>query len=232
MTIIRVQHDDSADATATVQSAIDTAAPGDTVLIDGTYNIDAERSVNMTSDITLEMTQRSALQPIPTGHGTYAVVNVVGCENVTIRGGTIRGERYQHTGQQGEFGHAIQVIRKRVQEEPKVWKECKNICIEDVAVTQCWGDGICVEGAINVTINRVRSHDNRRQGLSVIQVDTLKVMNSVFEKINGTMPAAGIDLEAEPGKWIQNVLIEHNRFLRTDGSNIAIGDPNGTYRNI
>ena len=86
-----------------------------------------------------------------------------------------------------------------------------------------WGDGFYVQSAKNVTFCSVVADHNRRQGLSVIEVDRLEVMNSVFSNTQGTRPSAGIDLEPDDVKQqISNVRIHNSKFLNNKGPGILV----------
>jgi hypothetical protein len=64
---------------------------------------------------------------------------------------------------------------------------------------------------------------NRRQGLSVIQVDGLLVLNSVFKNTHGTRPSAGIDFEPDRVEQkITNVRIVGSKFIDNAGPGILV----------
>jgi len=209
------------DHTQDVQNLIDRAEQGGTVVIPGRYNINAEVGVRLKSGITLQID--GTLAAIPNALTHYDIIKVSGCSNVKITGhGVIQGERDQHTGQGGEWGMGIRIDGGS-----------SNVTVEGVTITKCWGDGVYVDGASNVSIEGIVSDGNRRQGASIIDVNGLKIRNSIFQNIGGTAPGDGIDLECDrPEQTIANVLIEFNTFRNTQGSSIGIGSPNGTYRRI
>ena len=99
----------------------------------------------------------------------------------------------------------------------------KNITVSGVTSKEMWGDGFYVESAQGVTFCSVVADHNRRQGLSVIEVDRLEVMNSVFSNTQGTRPSAGIDLEPDDVKQqISNVRIHNSKFLNNKGPGILV----------
>lgn len=99
---------------------------------------------------------------------------------------------------------------------------CKRILVEGVRVESTGGDGFYVGsgGATrwceDVTIRNCVSHDNHRQGLSVISAVNLVVENCVFSGTSGTPPEAGIDLECDSADErfvncvIRNCVFENN----------------------
>ncbi|MCC6488607.1 MAG: right-handed parallel beta-helix repeat-containing protein [Candidatus Hydrogenedentes bacterium] len=99
---------------------------------------------------------------------------------------------------------------------------CKRVLVEGVRVESTGGDGFYVGsgGATrwceDVTIRNCVSHDNHRQGLSVISAVNLLVENCVFSGTSGTPPEAGIDLECDSADErfvncvIRNCVFENN----------------------
>ena len=78
---------------------------------------------------------------------------------------------------------------------------CRNVRIENLAVCDSGGDGICLgtsftNGAnTDFTIRNVTLTRNNRQGISVISADRLLIERCVMEDTCGTLPMAGIDFE-------------------------------------
>lgn len=215
------------DDTEHLQALINACEEHGEVSLTGTLYVNAEKGLNLKSRMTLRLD--GTLNVLPTASGAYAVLKLYDVEDVTITGeGTIKGDRYAHLGQGGEFGHAIEIIRG------------KNIVISGLTLRDCWGDGIAIDQGKpelginqNITIEGVKSINNRRQGLSVMGVNTLVVRYCIFADIGGTAPGDGIDLETDtPYKTIENVIIAQNQFKNTKGSNVAIGFEVGSYRNI
>ena len=60
-------------------------------------------------------------------------------------------------------------------------------------VAYAGGDGVEVDGVTNITIDRVTSDHNYRQGMSIAGdgTDGLLVIDSLFALTNGTAPMAG-----------------------------------------
>lgn len=101
----------------------------------------------------------------------------------------------------------------------------RNILIEDLSLIESGGDGIYVGAGYqgpckDITLRKITSDGNNRQGISVISADGLLIENSVFRNTGGTMPMAGIDFEPNSPKEVlkrivlRNCLFENNR---TDG---------------
>lgn len=77
-------------------------------------------------------------------------------------------------------------------------------------------DGNTVDYSSNVLVKDVISQNNRRQGLSVVSVDGLVVVDSEFRNTAGRNPQAGIDIEPNvtsmrmSGIEIRNVIVDNN----------------------
>jgi parallel beta-helix repeat protein len=205
---------DATNDTAAIQSAIDQVAiSGGTVYVpDGTFMIDAIKRIMMKSNVTLKMSSGTVLKAIANNRQIYDVIRVENVSNVNIIGGTVQGDRYTHTGTGGEWGHGIEV-----------WG-AKNVVIEGVTTKEAWGDGIYVSArAANITICSVISDNNRRQGLTITDVNGALVKNSVFKNTNGTIPYAGIDIEPNESESVKNVKIINNQMSNNKGPGIQFG---------
>src|SRR3546814_5224551 len=67
-------------------------------------------------------------------------------------------------------------------------------------ISFCWGDGIYiakkgVNNARNIVIEDAHCDRNRRNGISIISVDGLKLIRPRISNSDGTRPMAGIDIE-------------------------------------
>jgi hypothetical protein len=208
--------DGHADDTAALQAAFDkVAGTGGTVLVpDGVYMVDAasETRLKIRNDTTLKLSPGATIKAIPNGAPNYALLTIAGSSNVTVTGGTLEGDRAQHTGKTGEWGMGLSII-----------DGAKNVTVIGVTSKEMWGDGFYLDGARGVTFCSVVADHNRRQSLSVIEVDLLEVTSSVFSNTQGTRPSAGIDLEPDDVKQqISNVRIHSSKFLNNKGAGILV----------
>lgn len=204
--------DGSTDDTAAIQRAVTQAASSKgTVLIpDGTYMIDALTSVNVASNVTLKLSSGATLKAFPNSSENYSVLQISGSD-VTIVGGTIAGERAQHSGSTGEWGMGINV------------DGASGTVIDSVTIKDMWGDGIYLANqASNTTICSVVADNNRRQGMSIVGADGVVVKSSTFKNTNGTEPKSGIDIEPNSGTSVSNVDIENSTFTDNAGAGINI----------
>jgi len=214
--------DGRTDDTAAIQSAIDkVAGTGGTVFVpDGRYMVDAVAGKHLTlkSDMTFKLSTGATLKAIPNSADNSAILTIERVSNVTVVGGTLEGEREEHLSKSGEWGMGIRIDRG-----------AKHITVSGVTAKKMWGDGFFVHGVKDVSFCSVIADRNRRQGLSVIEVDGLLVTNSVFSNTHGTRPSAGIDLEPDDAQQqINNVRIENSKFLNNVGAGIMISGKKGT----
>ena len=204
------------DDTAAIQAAIDAigGTKGTVLVPKGTYMVDttSKARLKLKDDMTLKLADGATLKAIPNDSEKYAVLTIFGVANVWVIGGTLEGERDQHKGKSGQWGFGI-----------RIGKGAKHITIGGVTSKKMWGDGFYVQGAEDVRFCGVTADANRRQGLSVIQVDGLLVLNSVFKNTHGTRPSAGIDFEPDDAsQQITNVRIVNSKFLDNAGAGILV----------
>lgn len=141
---------------------------------------------------------------LPTDMKWYNMVLLDKVDNVTIEGGTFRGDADTHTGTEGEWGHGIRC------------GGATNVTLKNFTSTMQWGDGIdLIEGfdatgeatinCRNVKISGVKCLHNRRQGLSIEAAEDVEVADSEFAWTGEplfTAPGAGIDVEP----WCGNTM--------------------------
>ncbi|MDD5322269.1 MAG: right-handed parallel beta-helix repeat-containing protein [Methylococcales bacterium] len=220
---------DSTNDTAAIQAAVNqVGGTGGTVFVPaGTYMIDALTSVKLKSNMTFKMDSGAVLKAIPNASSTYAILKIISATNVNVVGGMLQGERHQHLAA-GNF------VSNNLQWGMGIWiAASSNVYIEGVTATQCWGDGFYQGGSpsqsSNINFYSVVADDNRRQGLSIENVNGLVVRDSVFKNTNGQWPMAGIDIEPyAAGQVVTNVKILNNninhnyRGITHDGSGTNI----------
>ena len=208
------------DDTAAIQKAINFVAGkgGGTVYIpNGTYLIDTISTIKMRSNITVKMEDDTVLEAIPSDQGSYHVFFIRGVENVQVIGGTLIGDRDEHIGDEGEWGMGIGILG------------AKNITIEKVNIKDFWGDGVYI-GAYNkkssedIMLYNIVADNNRRQGITIVEGNGIKIINSVFKNTNGTDPAAGIDIEPNNDELVTNVDILSSKFLHNESYGIVISE--------
>ncbi|WP_372780325.1 right-handed parallel beta-helix repeat-containing protein [Priestia aryabhattai] len=190
---VKSNNNPSMDDTKNIQNAINliNEKGGGTVKFSkGTYYIDALQSLHLRSNVTLDFDKGVILKALPNSSSSYEIIRINNVTDVTLNGHVnIIGDRKEHQGNTGEWGMGISI------------KGSNNITINDVRISDCWGDGIYIGSSdsnqtnTNISINNPVLDNNRRQGISVISAINLKIVKPYITNTNGTKPASGIDLE-------------------------------------
>lgn len=183
------------------------------------------------SNIKILMHPETVLNVKPNGSYGYSCFHLETVENVTISGGKIRGDRYEHdfTGHGDlkekdthEWGFGINI------------QGSKNIIIENVDITGLTGDCIfiCAKGLLNVpwtdytpsqniTIRNCILDGSRRNNISVTAGEGVLIQRNVITNAginDGCKPGFGIDIEGygegdidfeEP----KNIIVSKNTFI-------------------
>lgn len=133
---------------------------------------------------------------------TYQILRVHNVDNVEIYNPTIIGDRLNHIGEKGEWGHGISILGS------------KNVKIFNYKVEKCWGDGVYIgKSKDSGSSDKIYLYNgildyNRRNGISItsaknIIIDTLLSSNSY-----GTFPMYGLVIEPNNNEdFIENILI-------------------------
>lgn len=133
----------------------------------------------------------------PNDFKNYSIIHAKG-ENINISGnGSIIGDRYSHTGTEGEWGMGVKFYG------------ALNSSVTHITIRGCWGDCIYISGnSHNVLVEGCVLKDSRRQGISITKADDVTIRNCKISDISGTFPQYAIDIEPNKGDTIDNVLIE------------------------
>ena len=216
--------DGIADDTAAIQKAVDAAYAkgGGTVYVpDGTYMINALTSVYLKSNIKLKLSSGATLKAKTNSSSSYSIIRVNDANNVSIEGGTIKGDLPSHTGTSGEHGRGITITG------------CNNVSISDIAVKDCWGDGIYIGSSTAqkycryVLIEDFVLETNRRHGIAVISGKNITIRNGVESNTTnkrGSSVQCGIDLEPNyTSEYMQDIIIENMKTADNNYYGIMFG---------
>lgn len=109
-------------------------------------------------------------------------------------------------------------------------RKCRDITVKGITFQESGGDGIYIAGgdsergsySENITIEDIKSINNKRQGMSIISAQNVWVRNSWFTETRGTLPEAGVDLEPNhPEERLVNINFENCQFTNNDHAGIA-----------
>ncbi len=207
----------SANDTAAIQAAINqVAGTGGTVLIpDGTYMINAAPTgLFPKSNMTIKMTSAAILKAMPTSSGKYSILRIENVSNVNVIGGKLQGERTQHQGTTGEWGHGALVLG------------ATNVVIQGVTAVNMWGDGFLIGNVSkNTKVCSVVADNNRRQGISIVSANGAVVKDSIFKNSNGVLPQSGVQIEPNANDVVSNVQILNSQALNNKGWGIKLTAP-------
>jgi hypothetical protein len=220
------------DDTAAINSAF--AAAHNVYFPDGTYMVNATApgqtdptggGVIPQSNSNTVFSANAILKALPNSTGQYNVLRLHNLTNVRISGGIIDGNKANCTGAGGtQYGFGIMVAG------------CVNVWIDHLITQNCWGDGVYLRQnsalstrSQNIYLNNVTSNLNRRQGMSLVDVNGIIVESSVFSNTSGSAPQAGIDIEpGGSGNAVNNVQIESCQFLSNTGRGFVLQANTGT----
>ncbi len=134
-------------------------------------------------------------------------------ENIILRGkGQIAGDKFTHTGSEGEWGMGIRI------------SNAKNVRVSDLAIKNCWGDCIYINKmSRNITIEGCRLDNGRRQGISVVCADNVTIRKCKITNVSGTNPQYGIDIEPNSKDYVDHVKIENVTIANCIGGITTLG---------
>jgi len=219
------------DSTSVIQACIDNEPAGGFVKLPaGTYLVNALNGLKLKSNVDFCLGKDTVLRAIPNNSTHYAIVKAWGVQNVLFDGGTVEGERDQHTisdaGHPGEWGMGIDI------------RESSMVRISNVTIRNAWGDGIYIGRTLgvngtnkNIVIENVVCDNNRRQGISLITGENVLIENSILENTHGTPPQFGIDLQPDDTslEMLKNIVIRNLTTINNTGGGILRYNPPDNY---
>lgn len=161
----------------------------------------------------------------------HFILHLVRCENTTVTGGAIYGDRLRYKGSMHvEQGYGIRMI------------DCKDLTVRNVEIAYLRGDGIMMftgiknpdgtrEKCENITVDNCHVHDCLRNGITLSSVDGCVISNTVIHGIRGTAPEAAVDIEAEfSGTVNKNATIENCEFYDNGSLSVGVTGPSESIR--
>ncbi len=179
--------------------------------------------IRLRSDTRLLLGAGTVLRAATNSAKVYQVILGVGVSRVVIHGGTIAGDRNEHTGKEGEWGAGIYLAAS------------SDVLIEDVTSRDCWGDGLTVAAneperstfvglSRRVTVRRSTFDHNRRNGISVVGVD--HILHRVVHHLQhgGHAPAGRHRLRDEHPSYPQHrILGSSTSFMHDNVASMWFG---------
>lgn len=213
------------DDTSAIQTALDQNK--NVYIPDGTYRINVDQSLEPKAKQTIKLSENAVLEAMPTTTEKNAVISINGTNQIMITGGKIVGERNNHKGSTGEWGMGIRIING-----------ASKIKINDMIISDCWGDGIYLGGfadenaVYSIKINNVICDNNRRQGLSITNAKDVTISNCIFSNTNGTAPQSGIDIEPNDDQVVEDIKIINPECQGNSGAGILLRGSRGIIRQV
>ncbi|HFI9396568.1 TPA: phage tail protein [Vibrio parahaemolyticus] len=178
------------------------------------------------STSTLKMPDNSSIEfsggsirALPTNLPSFKIIDMQDAISVTLKNGSVTGERYEHLGESGEHGHNIDVSRSI------------DCTLENMKSNDAWGDGLYLGGSKdgqssgwvqNLKTENCEFNNNRRNDVSVVSAKGWTSINDTFKKANGTPPEFGIDFEPNyPFEFLQDIQLINPKF--SENENSAVG---------
>lgn len=225
--------DDDTDDTDAINAAIQALGKGsyagmDTVYIpSGRYMINGheKRGVKPLSNTNIVMDASTVLKAIPNSSDGYEIIQIKRVDNVSVTGGQIIGERHEHNGTVGEYGHGIGIYASA------------NVTISSVTARDCYGDGIYLGIAMaadrpcsDIYIRGCQISDNRRNNISIVQADNVTIDRCKLVNAYGKLPQCGICIEPNEVDGIykpNNALAIRNTSVTQNRARVATYDHYG-----
>lgn len=174
--------------------------------------------VHSNSNINLNY---STIKIITNNRQNYHGFTIKNVENVVLKNGYIIGDSSTHLGSTGEWGYGIAIMGS------------KNITLESLNITKCWGDGINLNNSTgtsgsdnyNIFINNCVCDDNRRQGMSIESIKGIVVTNSKFINTgftSYTAPSSGVDIEPASANICEDIKFDNCTFSNNRRSGLIV----------
>lgn len=187
-------------------------------IIDNEKIDDYQKGIILQSNINIDL-NGSIIKIVANDKTNYGVLSVFNVKNVSIFNGTIIGERNEHTyvgNTTHEWGMGVDI------------RGSENIDVYNLEIYNTTGDAIYVNdlediSSKNINISNCNLYECRRQGISIIAGENIKIYNNEIHNINGTIPQSGIDLEKNKEEQIINdIFIYENKFYSQASPNCIL----------
>lgn len=185
---------------------------GVVVFPNGDYLVEAtnEQKKCMVIGDDTEVIIYGCISLLPNDLNSYNVLNLNGSDIVVRGTGSISGDKFEHQGNKGEWGHGVQISGNG------------KVSIQDVTIKNCWGDCIYVRNSnADVLINGCTLDNGRRQGISITAASSVLISNTTIMNVSGISPQYAIDVEPNANDTIKKVEIRNVQIKDCVGGIIA-----------
>lgn len=186
---------------------------GTLVISEGSYILRVRKEGDACLKIgdNTELVINGTLKLAPNDFKQYDMIRIVG-NKVKIHGkGCLIGDKFTHTGKEGEWGMGIH------------FRGASNASLNGLSIKNCWGDCIYVgKQSGKIIIKNCRLDHGRRQGISITSADSVIIKDCTISNVSGTMPQYGIDIEPNKNGSVNYVLIDKVDITDCEGGIRAI----------
>ena len=138
------------------------------------------------------------IQIIPNDFKCYYIIRATGNKINILGNGVIRGDKFQHLGENGEWGMGVEFYG------------ATNSSVKGLTIKECWGDCIYIGGkSKNIRISNCNLVHGRRQGISITSAVGVVINESIISNVGGTDPQFAIDIEPNLNDTIDKILIDN-----------------------
>lgn len=184
------------------------------VIGEGTYTVEAkhEDDACLTVGSNTELVLDGTIIMKPNSFLRCDVIRLEG-EKIILRGkGQIVGDKFTHTGTEGEWGMGIRISNG------------KHVRVFGLTIKNCWGDCIYINNhSKDVVIDGCCLDNGRRQGISVVCADSVTIRKCKITNVGGTNPQYGIDIEPNSKDYVDHVKIENVAIENCIGGITTLG---------
>lgn len=161
-----------------------------------TIGVNRPTALHVVSNSEVYFTPEAAIKLLPTAEGLYYVLNFYTAENVKIYNPVVYGDRFTHTGVDGESGNCFNITT------------CKDIYLHKPKAYDAWGDGFYIgrefftniaDPVENITLFEPKSYNASRNDISLCHGHDIEIIRPRGEGAFRIAPGAAIDIEPEFG---------------------------------
>jgi hypothetical protein len=197
-----------------LQKAVDSSV-GKTLVITGPCRLDPE-GVFLRSHSRLRFTDNASLKLLPHDADNYGILRIWDVQHVFLDHPRVDGAKSLNAAKGGEWGMGISIAG------------ASDVTILSPRTVDCWGDGIYISNSFkpngqawssDIKVTKHYASGCRRQGVSIISAKNVLFDHPVWENIEGTAPAAGLDIEPNTNTDV----IENIRIVDPITRNCQVG---------
>ncbi|WP_250517519.1 hypothetical protein [Caballeronia sp. INDeC2] len=184
-----VKADGKTNDRAALQAAID-GSVGQILLISGQVRIDTT-GLKLRTNSHIRFASGASIKLLPHNADIYQMMLIEDVSNVIVENAYLDGSKELNSASGGEHGMGFSILGGQ------------NVHLIAPTTINTWGDGIYINDSqskkntptYNLTVDNHKADGCRRQGVSIISGDTITFNSPIWQNINGTAPACGLDFE-------------------------------------